>query len=1218
MVHTTKKQVLSIILAIVCVGLGIVIKSDKFIVDFESSDIQKINISLQNKENILEFWTDSILNSVTHNHTIDEFVTKNAKVLDQLYNQYGISIHLYNKDNEHLFWTDNSIAFDNSILQEEKPFVKLSNAQVYLLKKQTSQYKALGIILIRSNYSYENKFLQNEFHPSFNLKSDVKIIQGNKSDANAITDKNDNYLFTIKTEYKKPLNILYSIVFFLYSLAFFLLLFYIFEFFKDKQIAFWKFLIILITAFGVRFYFQFVLHPDFFTHIPLFKPQYFATSIFFPSLGDLLITSIIILIFVYVWVTKVKTPDISNAKYPYMFLWITIIHTYAVFAVYVLNCLIEDSSFYFELFDLTNLTVFSVIGYFIIFIIFLSYIMLVNRVVPVLKKYFKNYVPILLASSFSTIFLLACYFLDKEIDYSSYIFVFILTLLWVYISLQNTSNFAAITIIVSLFSVYIVKFINSKSFMKTFEESKVMAVNLAREKDPAAEIVIADVMQKCKQDTVLKKLLNPEDFNYNKFYTYFKNHYFSGYLKQYNLQLTICDRQDKLLVHQQTNGFYNCYFYFRQLINKEGYKTETKNLYYLQNNMGLTNYLFVVDLWLSDVNEKIKLFVELINKPNYEVLGYPELLLSKHTQTHYQHLIKTFAKYSDGKLLAEVGDFPYAFERSVYKHQQKEFDYFRYEGNDHFVYNYDKNSIIISKPTVTFFNKIISFTYLVLFCIVMLVLLSLMVNRFSNIIDIKFNIKNRIAVSITSILAFSMIFVAFATAMYINAQFERTQRKLLREKTQSVLVELENQMPEIKDIQEINRSEFNDLLIRFSNILYTDINIYDLKGQLYATSRQEIFDRNLTGNRMDAVAFRELFINKKARMVHNERIGNLQYYSAYIPFSNSNNELIAYLNLPYFSKEIELKQELSNLFVAVINLYAFLVIVSIFVAVYLAERLIEPLSLVQQRIRSLDLSKKNERIAYEGKDEIAELVTEYNRMLEELDKSARLLAKSERESAWREMAKQIAHEIKNPLTPMKLSIQLLNKAKQNNSPDFDKRLERTTKTLVEQIDSLSSIANAFSQFAKMPQKRLKRTNIIQPIVLTADLFEEYDNIDISLENRAGEEVFVLAENERIVQIFNNLIKNSIQAIPNKRKGKVNIFIDKDDKKVSIQVQDNGKGINPEIQHKLFEPNFTTKNSGTGLGLSIVKNIVEELNGDIYFESELNKGTSFFVSLPLIV
>jgi nitrogen fixation/metabolism regulation signal transduction histidine kinase len=342
----------------------------------------------------------------------------------------------------------------------------------------------------------------------------------------------------------------------------------------------------------------------------------------------------------------------------------------------------------------------------------------------------------------------------------------------------------------------------------------------------------------------------------------------------------------------------------------------------------------------------------------------------------------------------------------------------------------------------------------------------------------------------------------------------------------------------------------------------------------------------------------------------------MKFLSAYIPFVNMENKLLAYVNLPYFSKENELSNETTNLIVAILNIYVLLILLTFMVTIFISDQIVMPLKLIQKKFGEVRLGKKNEEIYYRGQDEIAELVSEYNRMVKELARSAEMLAKSERESAWREMAKQVAHEIKNPLTPMKLSVQHLHRTWKDNRENFEDHLSSFTKTLIEQIDNLSFIASEFSNFAKMPRASSSRINLAEVIRSSIALFSETEDMNFVFEPN-NDDIPVFADREQLSRAFINLIKNAIQAIPDSQQGLVIIEIKPLRGKVLITVKDNGKGIPEELQGKLFTPSFTTKSSGMGLGLTITKNIIESFNGNITFKTEVNTGTTFFIELPVM-
>ena len=299
-----------------------------------------------------------------------------------------------------------------------------------------------------------------------------------------------------------------------------------------------------------------------------------------------------------------------------------------------------------------------------------------------------------------------------------------------------------------------------------------------------------------------------------------------------------------------------------------------------------------------------------------------------------------------------------------------------------------------------------------------------------------------------------------------------------------------------------------------------------------------------------------------------------------------------------------------------INVYLFLFLLSGVLAFVFAEGITQPLLRLRDNLNKIRLGKDNEPLEWENDDEIGELIADYNRIISEINEGVKFMAMTEREDAWREMAKQIAHEIKNPLTPMKLSIQHLQFASKRGNADLTPLIERTTATLIEQIDNLSHIASEFSSFAKMPEARNEKVNLNEMVRSAHDLFRNREDMDIDL-MLPIDDILVFADKNYLIRVLTNLMKNSLQAIPIDRRGKIWIRLYRKMDVAIIEVQDNGSGIPDEMKEKVFKPNFTSKSSGTGLGLAISQNIVEAFHGRIYFETEKDKGTRFFVEIPLM-
>jgi two-component system, NtrC family, nitrogen regulation sensor histidine kinase NtrY len=286
----------------------------------------------------------------------------------------------------------------------------------------------------------------------------------------------------------------------------------------------------------------------------------------------------------------------------------------------------------------------------------------------------------------------------------------------------------------------------------------------------------------------------------------------------------------------------------------------------------------------------------------------------------------------------------------------------------------------------------------------------------------------------------------------------------------------------------------------------------------------------------------------------------------------------------------------------------------LFITILISNYITAPLSLLAEKMSRLRLGGVNDKIFWNQRDEIGQLVAEYNRMIDELERSAGMLARSERESAWREMARQVAHEIKNPLTPMKLSAQYLQKAWNDKAPDWDQRLARFTTTLVEQINALSAIASDFSDFAKMPTIVVEQVDLEEVTGFVLSLYQGTSEISYEFNTDVASPV-VLADRSQLIRVFTNLLNNAVQAIGDKKGGKIRILLRSEKQYIIAEVSDNGEGMPVTRAERIFQPDFTTKTGGMGLGLAIVKGIVEGMNGEISFTSEEQKGTTFVIKLP---
>jgi len=371
----------------------------------------------------------------------------------------------------------------------------------------------------------------------------------------------------------------------------------------------------------------------------------------------------------------------------------------------------------------------------------------------------------------------------------------------------------------------------------------------------------------------------------------------------------------------------------------------------------------------------------------------------------------------------------------------------------------------------------------------------------------------------------------------------------------------------------------------------TDINLFNLNGQLLASTQMRIFQSGVLLDKINPLAYTKISIEGRSQHTQTERVGKLEYLASYVPIFDGNHRLIAYMNVPFFSNEKELRQELSSFLENFINIYVFFFIVAGILAYLISQRITLPLTLIQARLAETRLGNRNERLEWRQQDEIGQLVKQYNSMVDQLDQSAQLLAKSEREDAWKEMAKQIAHEIKNPLTPMKLSVQHLQRAWANQNENLEQTFKRVTSVLIEQIDSLSLLATEFSSFAQMPTAKIEKFELSEVLSSVVELYFNSKEIEINC-SAEKEKKILNADKNQVSRAIHNIPKNAIQSIPEDRMGKIEISLVKESHAAVIRIKNNGCGMPDEIAQRIFTPSFSTKNSGMGLGLAITKRIIE--------------------------
>jgi signal transduction histidine kinase len=1171
----------------------------------------------------------------------NDLFSGNPAYYNSLMEEEGIALLIYENDTLK-FWSDNSIAVENWIKEVclDSRMVKLHNGWFEVVRPHTNATttKAIvGLVLVKNEYPYQNKYLINEFQKDFALPAETKLITDNPNASNGVKNYTGDYLFSLEfnpannsVSLSSYISVLFSLLGFVFLIAF-LKVFCdhaLERFGKNYSSIIFVLLVIILRFSSIKFSF-----PEIFYSFDLFSPKVFANanSIWLASLGDLLINVILLFYLTYVFlndcefnslVSRLKKLNKLVLSFGFFlaFFWFS----WVISGLFI--GLIKNSNIPFGINNLFTLNQYSFVGIVIIGLLLFVYFLFADKMVSVLKQLKlnnKQYALVFIVSAaVHTLISHLLGTLDLIIIFWPFLLVLSIALIK---QRQSIYPFSSIIFLVFLFSLYAVHIFIKHSGIKEIESRKIYAEKLAAEQDPVAEMLFQDIEKKLKSDTVLLSLVSGLEKQPEEFEKRIKQQYFSGFWEKYDVHVALFDSACAPIIKSQ-NPLFDNNFYFDELIEKRGQPTACDDFHFINNSSGKISYLAKLPLRKSISSKFGTIYIELDAKFISDEVGFPELLLDRNIGLSQELTSYSYAKYKYNQLVNQYGKYSYNLSEADFPVMEisssglasdpgQAFETQNTEGFNHLLYRPDMETLIVlSKRNEGLVGKVTTFSYLFAFFSLLLLLILFFRQISLGRLFENFSFKYRIQVLLVFIVLISLALFGGGTIYYIQQQFEVKNKENISEKIHSVLIDVEGKLSTENALNKGLTEYVSFILKKSSSVFFTDINFYDTHGNLYASSRSKVFDEGLTSKKMNPEAYLQIAILGKTEFIHDERIGKLEYLSAYIPFKNKDGKLLAYLNLPYFAKQSELEKEISGFLVALINIYVLLFALSIVTAIFISNYVTKPLKLIQDKLSKIKLGRTNEPIEWKEKDEIGSLVSEYNRMIAELSKSADLLAKSERESAWREMAKQVAHEIKNPLTPMKLSVQHLQRTWRDDAPDMDQKMERLTKTIIEQIDTLSSIATEFSNFAKMPKANLEKIDVREILINSIALFHDSENSEIGFKNDAGE-AFVLADKEQLLRAFNNLLKNAIQAIPEERKGMITVELKKEKNQFLISVTDNGNGINDDVLDKIFVPNFTTKTGGMGLGLAMVKNIIETANGRIWFETKTEKGTTFYVVLP---
>jgi two-component system nitrogen regulation sensor histidine kinase NtrY len=1157
-------------------------------------------------------------------------------------NNDGIAIFLLDRDSM-LFWSDNSLVVETGDLlrMEDAKVYNLPNCSVYTRVYQSGSFRLVGVVFLKKFFPYNNELVSSSFLLGKNVPVSYRISIPEVPGAIQVKDDQKRFAFSlVPSNEMSSRKGLHWLVLFLYALVLVFILIFLNDTcrlaYRIKNSSWWL-LALLADLFLLRWLLWMFRVPHCIYDLPLFDSFDKAVP-FLESRGDMMIT-VLLLIFFSAWFFRyfqlypgsgVKASDPTQRRLiQSMGLagWLLAALSFLGAIAMVRYLLLQRPSL-LEIFRILNISWMNFLDILIICGILVSFVMILYRIISRLvaeQTWIQAFIGLVVMSVlvFGVTRSSGWHTDWESIGFFMAISILVLSTLKLGKPNYDHGLVAGILVLMSAYMVYSINLVNRS---RETEQHNIILNKLSSEHDQIAEMLLRQIDPEIRADTVLRDLVLDKrmkaDDQQMAITNYLKNKYFGLYWNRFEIQAYSCDPSSRTVI-QPENSEVGCLdFFVAGMRDRFGRSLpDTKGFYYLDNFDGIIEYLGVYDHLSPDTTNRTSLIINIYARFVAQELGYPELLITGKINRDSLDQSYSYAKYHNGSLQLTSGEYPYNLTSDHYPGKLGEVVEFNADGYNHWIKKMDNNNeIVISHRAYRFNDSLVTFSYLFVFLFLVWLLIYYTIIRPQSLSRSSIGLKQRIQVSMVSFLVLSFLLIGGGMVYYVIKQYKSGNRKLIVEKTESLLADVQNKLALTDTLtpgwMDPEYRSLNELMVKFSYVFNTDMNIFDPYGNLIVSTRPEVFEYNLAGHKMNPLAFYQLDHLGKPRFIIRESIESLAYYSSYVPIYNAFNKLIGYLNLPYFSKQSETNREISTIVVAMLNAYIILVLLTVFLAVILSNQVAKPLRLIQAKLSELRFGQRNQPIEYHREDEIGRLVKEYNRMVNELQASAEKLARSERETAWREMARQIAHEIKNPLTPMKLSVQHLRKAWKDGAPDLDSYIDKMTSTLVDQIETLSNIASEFSKFAQTPGAHFEVIDLVQKIHRITHLFEDTCKVTFHGEKAGTKEVLIYADPEQVIQVFNNLIRNAIQAVPAGTEPSVDIYAEVTDPVVRVMISDNGAGIPEELHERLFEPNFTTKSSGMGLGLAIVKKIMESSGGRVWFETRKGEGTSFFLEWPL--
>ena len=1018
----------------------------------------------------------------------------------------------------------------------------------------------------------------------------------------------------------------------------FAMIYYVASVFARRKNAWYGFALLLAGFIGLRLLAWFTPFPFDDKRLEVFDPSIYASGALFPSLGHLLLNVLLLFVSIQFLVYHRPPPQYAepgrNPRPVKAGLLILLLLLITFVCSWLIRSLVADSRISFDVTNFFGLTPFTILGFIALAVTIMFYyyvsVYLLRHIWPLCPSRIFLYLVIAVGG------LLLLYLRISIFNYGQNIFVLGWLLLYIFINEalhvyrdNPKAIFRNDIIMLLLFSISACILFTVENNRKELILRKRLAQNLAFRSDPSTERLLKTALSRFDNSFLQQNIAKWSDPATGQAYKdTLAQQNFVGYMNKFFTRAFTYDAEGKPVNNPDSISVRT----FGNLVEKRAILLKNiPDTYYYQDGFDQYSYIYYKKI-VDTGGATLGYFVLFVQPKKYLVKSEPVYFeLFREQKEHFYESINNYvyAVYENKELRKRYIDYDFPVRLSPSDIPLHEDTIIYRNGYQELWHNESHDiTVVVGKKNTVFISTITLFVYIFFaFLITALLyrLIKYLVERsprawFSSRM-FQFNMRSQVQGIIVFASLLSFLVIGITIISLFRTRFDKNNRDRLSRAMAILEADVENKIShqgmfdDVVKVYEpgVNR-QLEEMILQMSEIHNVDFNVYALDGSLGVSSQPYVRNREIIGNMIDPEAYYNLRTRGSGQFIHQEKIGTFKYLSMYVPVRKQTGELYMYLNIPYYASRSDLKQEISNFLVTIINLNAFIFLIAGLIAWLVTSRITRSFLLIGERMKEVNLGK-NEVITWKRNDELGGLINKYNEMVRKLEASAAMLAKNEREGAWREMARQVAHEIKNPLTPMKLSVQFLQRSVAEGNGNVKELTASVTQTLVEQIDHLAKIAADFSQFAHMGNAQMEPIRLYDKLKKVAALFSVEPGAEITVLEQAKDAV-IRADRTHMNRLFTNLVKNALQAYNDAPHKPIEMgIVAVDEQFATVVVRDHGPGIDEALQQKIFIPNFTTKSSGTGLGLAISKGIAEQIGGSIWFETS-PLGTSFYVKLPL--